>query len=278
MQISGNTRLIAHLGYPTKSFKAPMIYNPWFENQGVDVKVVPMGITPTDYAALIPALFTLTNIAGALVTMPHKVATCGVVDHMSPTATIAGACNAIRREADGTLSGEMFDGDGFVRGIARKGFQPNGARALVVGSGGVGSAIAASLAAAGVSALTLYDSSSQAAEALARRLQHHYPRLALKVMENDPTGHQLVVNATPLGMHDRDPLPIAVDKLTSEMMVGEVVMTQEFTPFLNAALAQGCTVQKGTDMLFEMIPAYLDFFHLPVATPEQLRALAQIRY
>ena len=94
MQISGHTRLIAHLGYPTASFKAPMIYNPWFENQAVDVKVVPMGVTPEDYAALIPALFSLTNICGALVTMPHKVATCALVDRLSPTAQIAGACNA----------------------------------------------------------------------------------------------------------------------------------------------------------------------------------------
>lgn len=157
MVISGNTRLIAHLGYPTASFKAPMIYNPWFVDQQVDVKVVPMGVRPEDYAAFIPPLFTMTNIIGALVTMPHKIATCDLVQRLSPTAAIAGACNAIRREADGSLSGDMFDGEGFVLGLRRKGFNPQGTRALVVGSGGVGSAIAASLAAAGVSALTLYD-------------------------------------------------------------------------------------------------------------------------
>ena len=99
MVISGNTRLIAHLGYPTASFKAPMIYNPWFVDQQVDVKVVPMGVRPEDYAAFIPPLFTMTNIIGALVTMPHKIATCDLVQRLSPTAAIAGACNAIRREA-----------------------------------------------------------------------------------------------------------------------------------------------------------------------------------
>ena len=98
MVISGNTRLIAHLGYPTASFKAPMIYNPWFVDQQVDVKVVPMGVKPEDYAAFIPPLFTMTNIIGALVTMPHKIATCELVQRLSPTAAIAGACNAIRRE------------------------------------------------------------------------------------------------------------------------------------------------------------------------------------
>lgn len=278
MQISGHTRLIAHLGYPTESFKAPMIYNPWFADQGADVKVVPMGVKPEDYAALIPTLFSLTNIAGALVTMPHKVATCALVDHLSPTAQIAGACNAIRREADGTLTGDMFDGDGFVRGIQRKGFRTAGARALVVGCGGVGSAIAASLAAAGARALTLFDARESTAQALAERLQLHYPRLTLTLMSNDPAGHGLVVNATPLGMSPGDPLPMDIERVDPGAFVGEVVMKQEYTPLLQAAMARGCAVQRGTDMLFEMIPAYLDFFHLPVATPEQLQALAQIRY
>ena len=278
MVISGNTRLIAHLGYPTASFKAPMIYNPWLVNQQVDVKVVPMGVKPEDYAAFIAPLFSMTNIVGALVTMPHKIATCGLVQHLSPAAAIAGACNAIRREADGSLSGDMFDGDGFVLGLRRKGFQPQGARALVVGCGGVGSAIAASLAAAGVSALTLYDSHPQAAQALAGRLLQHYPALDLSLMQRDPQGHDLVVNATPLGMKADDPLPLDPQRLSPACWVGEVVMTHEMTPLLRAAQARGCAIQCGTDMLFEMIPAYLRFFSLPVATPERLRELAEIRY
>ncbi|STT04286.1 shikimate 5-dehydrogenase [Klebsiella pneumoniae] len=126
MVISGNTRLIAHLGYPTASFKAPMIYNPWFVDQQVDVKVVPMGVRPEDYAAFIPPLFTMTNIIGALVTMPHKIATCDLVQRLSPTAAIAGACNAIRREADGSLSGDMFDGEGFVLACVVKGLTRRG--------------------------------------------------------------------------------------------------------------------------------------------------------
>lgn len=278
MIISGNTQLIAHLGYPTGGFKAPMIYNPWFDRQQVDVKVVPTGVKPEALATVVPALFTLTNIIGALVTMPHKIATCGLVHRLSPTAAIAGACNAIRREADGTLSGDMFDGDGFVLGIRRKGFQPEGARALVVGCGGVGSAIAASLAAAGVRALTLYDSHADAAHALAARLLQHYPLLDISLMQRDPQGHDLVVNATPLGMKVGDPLPLDPQRLTPGTWVGEVVMTQAFTPLLQAAQARDCPVQRGTDMLFEMIPAYLRFFNLPVATPEQLRELAEIRY
>ncbi|HEY2455274.1 MAG TPA: shikimate dehydrogenase [Scandinavium sp.] len=277
MMISGNTRLIAHLGWPTESFKAPMIYNPWLEAQSVDVKVVPMGVRPEAFAAFVPALFQMTNLVGALVTMPHKVVAAGLMQQLSPTAAIAGACNAIRREKDGTLTGEMFDGDGFVQGILRKGFMPENARALVVGCGGVGSAIAASLAAEGVPSLTLFDSREQTAQALAMRLLRHYPALDIMLMRNDPQGHSLVVNATPMGMSPDDPLPLDVTRLAPETFVGEVVMSQTWTPFLQAAMARDCLVQRGTDMLFEMIPAYLRFFGLPVATPDQLRERAEIR-
>jgi shikimate dehydrogenase len=277
MMISGNTRLIAHLGWPTASFKAPMIYNPWLEAQDVDVKVVPMGVRPEAYATFLPALFEMTNLVGALVTMPHKVVTAGLVQQLSPTAAIAGACNAVRREADGTLTGDMFDGEGFVQGILRKGFVPENARALVVGCGGVGSAIAASLAAAGVPSLTLFDAREQTAQVLVMRLRRHYPSLEVTVMQNDPQGHSLVVNATPLGMSLTDPLPLDVTRLAPGTFVGEVVMSQTWTPFLQAAKARDCLVQRGTDMLFEMIPAYLRFFGLPIATPDQLRERAEIR-
>lgn len=275
--ISGRTRLIAHLGVPTESFKAPMIYNPWFEHAGVDAVVVPMGCEAADYPDFLRLVFRLRNIAGALITMPHKVTTVSLLDEASPIVEVAGACNAVRPGPDGTLIGDMFDGEGFVRGAERKGAKLSGATALVVGSGGVGSAIAASLARAGVRRLALYDSRSDAMEALATRLRRHYPALEVTVGSNDPTGFDIVVNATPLGMEPGDPMPLDTARLASETFVGEVVMKQEQTPFLAAAAARGCRTQVGTDMLFEQIPAYLDFFGLPSTTPEELRRLARLR-
>jgi shikimate dehydrogenase len=171
----------------------------------------------------------------------------------------------------------MFDGEGFVRGVLRKGRRVAGARALVVGAGGVGSAIAASLARAGVAELSLFDAYPLAAEQLAARLREHYPDLALRIGANDPAGCDIVVNATPLGMKDGDPLPLDVSRLSPESFVGEVVMASEITPFLAAARARGCGIQIGTDMLFEQIPAYLEFFGLPTTTPEDLRAVARLR-
>jgi shikimate dehydrogenase len=276
--ISGKTLLIAHLGYPTEAFKAPMIYNPWFEKTGIDAVVVPMGVQALDYPGVLEALARLTNLRGALVTMPHKVATLALVAEATPAAQIAGACNALLKRADGSWLGDQFDGAGFVRGVERKGRAIGGTRAIVSGAGGVGSAIAASLAAGGAAELMLFDRDPRAAEALRERLLAHYPALAVGIGSNDPAGFDLVVNATPLGMRDDDPLPFDVTRIAPSAFVGEVVMKSEVTPLLRAARARGCATQPGTDMLFEMIPAYLEFFGFASATPDELRAVAQIRY
>jgi shikimate dehydrogenase len=276
--ISGKTKVIAHLGYPTESFKAPMIYNPWFEKSGIDAVVVPMGVRSEDYRAFLPMVFRLSNIAGALVTMPHKVTTVELLDEASTTAKVAGSCNAVKAGADGRLIGDMFDGEGFVRGVLRKGRKLEGAKALVVGSGGVGSAIAASLAKAGVSKLGVFDAHTPMMDGLAGRLRANYPDLEVAAGAKDPAGYDVVVNATPLGMKEGDPLPVDVERIDPATFVGEVVMKTEITPFLAAARARGCAYQIGTDMLFEQIPAYLEFFGFGSATADELRDVATISY
>ncbi len=276
--ISGKTTLIAHIGYPTETFKSPMIYNPWFEQKGIDAVVVPMGVKAEDYAQSLAAITRFTNLRGALVTMPHKVVTVDLVDEVTPAVRIAGACNAVLKRPDGTLLGDQFDGAGFVRGVLNKGRTLKGARVLVSGAGGGGSAIAASLAAAGVGELALYDTRAESAEGLAQRLREHYPALTVRTGSNDPDGFEVVVNATPMGMKEDDPLPFDIARIAPGCFVGEVVMKSEYTPLLRAARDKGCEVQVGTDMLFEMIPAYLEFFGFGSATAEELRRTAAIAY
>ena len=276
--IRGTTKLIAHLGFPTTAFKAPMIYNPWFQHRGIDAVVVPMGVTPEDYAQFLPLVFRLSNIHGALVTMPHKVATVALADRVSVTAQIAGSANALRLGSDGLLEADMFDGEGFVGGLVGKGQEITGRSALVVGSGGVGSAIAASLAKAGAGRLALFDPNAAGAEALAGRLRAAYPDLQVQTGLNDPAGFDIVVNASPLGMKPDDPMPMDVARIDPATFVGEVVMKAEMTPFLAAAAARGCRYQVGTDMLFEQIRAYLDFFGFGKPPVQELRDHAAISY
>ncbi len=223
-------------------------------------------------------MFALSNIRGALITMPHKVTTVGLLDEASPAVQIAGACNAVRRDETGRLIGDMFDGEGFVRGLLRKGCTLRGARALVVGAGGVGSAIAASLA-----------GRRRRRDRPVRRTRANLPRrwpsgcartipaLEVTTGSNDPAGFDVVVNATPMGMNDGDELPMDVSRIAPDAFVGEVVMKTEMTAFLKAAQQRGCRFQIGSDMLFEQIPAYLEFFGFPTTTPENLRAVATLK-
>jgi len=273
--ISGTSTLIAHLGYPTHTFKSSLICNPWFEKNGIDAVVVPMAIRAEGYPDFFRSVFTLANLRGALVTMPHKVSTMELVDEISPTAAIAGATNAVLRREDGSLLADQFDGAGFVRGVLRQGFDPSGKRALVVGNGGVGSPIAASLVGVGLAEIGLFDPDRAASEALAQRISVHYPDVEIVVGSRDPEGYDLIVNATPLGMRDGDPLPVDVHRIVPGSYVGDVVLNTDVTPFLQEAKDKGCTIQVGSDMLFELIPAYLEFFGFEGATPDELRALTQ---
>ncbi|WP_420392464.1 shikimate dehydrogenase family protein [Acuticoccus sp.] len=275
-RITGCTAILAHLGVPTEGFAAPKIYNPYFAARGIDAAVVPLGASADDFATLLPLVMRLSNVRGALVTMPHKSTTLGLVDDASPTARLAGACNAVRRAADERLVGDMFDGEGVVRAMARAGRSPFGASALVVGSGGAGSAIAAALATAGVARLGLADVDRVRSEVLAARLAAHRTDLALVVGDADPSGWDLVINATPLGMKPADPLPFDPSRLREGTHVGDVVLSAGESALVAAARARGCTVTTGYDMLFEMIPAYLEFFGLPTTTPDTLRRLADL--
>jgi shikimate dehydrogenase len=276
--IDGKTKLIAHIGYPTATFKSSMIYNPYFVARGINAAVIPMGCRAEDYDSFLTLVFRLSNVHGALITMPHKVRTLDLVDEASISAKIAGACNGVRIDERGLMIGDMFDGEGFARGLARKGRRIAGASVLVAGCGGVGSAIAASLAKEGATKLALYDAFVPAMSALASRLKTHYPKLDVVTGSADPSGYDIVVNATPLGMKKDDPLPIDVKRISPATFVGEVVMKEEITPFLAAVRAKGCEYQVGTDMLFEQIPAYLEFFGFGTATSDELRKLAQIHY
>jgi len=276
--IDGSTEIIAHLGYPTHAFKAPLVYNPYFEAAGINAVVVPMGCKAESFEAVLKGLFQLENLRGALITMPHKVSVVELLDEATASVRVAGACNAVKRLPDGRLLGDQFDGTGFVRGLERKGLRLPGARALVVGCGGVGSAIAASLAAAHTAHIELFDLNSASADDLAERLHAHFPAVEVSTGHNDPAGFDLVVNATPMGMNPGDPLPVDVARLAPGTFVGEVVMKNEMTAFLQAAQARGCQVQVGSDMLFEMIPPYLEFFGFTTTTPERLRAVSQLQY
>jgi shikimate dehydrogenase len=235
-----------------------------------------MGSSPRTIGSSFRCFFKMSNIRGALVMMPHKVTTTELVDELTPIALVAGASNAVLVCTDGSLLGDQFDGAGFARGVARKGFDATGKSALVVGNGGVGSLIAASLVDAGLSRIGLFDRFIKASDALAERLNKHYPDVEVTIGSKDPEGYDLVVNATPLGMKDDDPMPIEADRIAPSTFVADVVMKQTITPFLQAAIDKGCQIQIGKEHALRADSGLSGVLRFRVDDPDELRAVSQI--
>jgi len=273
LPISGTTLLYPVIGHPVGQVKAPMLFNKVFAANGIDAVVVPMEIAPADLTRAGPALFSVRNVRGAMVTIPHKPACIEFLDDMSPAVRAAGACNAILKRDDGSLYGELFDGVGFVAGLKRAGIEVRGRRCLVVGSGGVGAAIAVALAEAAAAAVAINDLNPQSAARPAERLSHFTACPEVLVATNDPAGFDLVVNATPLGLNEADPLPIAVERVAPGAVVADVVMKVDLTPLLRAAGARGCMIHMGREMFIEMAPLYLSLFGYDGYTSDGIRTL-----
>ena len=261
--IRGTTQIYPVIGYPVSQVKAPTLYNALFNRTGQDIVVVPIEIAPDDYAVVLPALLRAKNIRGAMIAIPHKVATRALLDDCSLAVKISGSCNAVVKRSDGTLYGDMFDGIGFVRAAERAGFHVHGKRCLVVGAGGAGAAIATALAQAQSAVIRLFDTRSEHSAMLAAMLQSHFPATHIEAGKNQLSGFDLVVNATPLGMSPHDPLPVNVDQIEPGMTIGEIVMKQDVTPLVAAARARGCRTVLGKEMLHEQMPLYLEFLGLP---------------
>ena len=235
-----------------------------------------MGVRTEDYPGFLRALFQATNVDGALITMPHKAATLGLVDEVSASARIAGACNAVRKRPGGSLFGDLFDGSGFIAALHHRDFAFPGAACYVLGAGGVGRAISGALAAEGVASIRVVDADERAERDVGERISSQFPGVAIRTGASSLAGHTLVVNATPLGSRSHDDVPFDLDALAPAMLVADVVMATHPTPLMVGAAERGCTVQPGIDMLFAQIPLYLEFFGFGRPGEDELRKVARL--
>ena len=256
--ITGRTALLAIVADPVAQARAPVLVNRALAERGVDAVLVPLHVGSDGLAALLHALRGVRNFAGGLFSMPHKTALVALLDDVAPEARRVGACNVVRREPDGRLVGTMYDGEGFVAGLRGAGHDVRGRRVLLAGAGGAAAAIAFALGKHGAAALTIHNRTAATAESLAARVRGAWPALRV-ALGSDKRGHDVVVNATSLGMRPGDPLPLDVAGLGPEMLAADVVISSTPTPFLAAAAARGATVHHGEPMLAAQIELILDF-------------------
>jgi shikimate dehydrogenase len=245
--LNGATRIHVTIGDPIAQVKSPAGITQGFASHGKDAIMVPLQVKPADIEDFFRLAKKLPNLDGIVITVPHKPAAFRHCDTTTDRARVLEVCNVMRRNADGRWHGDMTDGGGFTGALARSGFDPKGKRALQVGAGGAGSALALSLCMEGVSALSLCDSDAAKRDALIARLARHGHKVTA-VDKADPTGHDFVVNATPAGMREGDPLPVDTAKLDGRMFVADIITMPLLTPLLAAARAKGCRTQNGQDM------------------------------
>ena len=257
--ITGTTRIVGIIADPVAHVRTPQVMNAYFADHGIDAVMVPMHVARDGVSSVLAAARQLRNLAGLIVTVPHKTTVVDLCDEVCEQARLVGAANAIRRSADGQLVCDMFDGQGFLGGLLANGIDPRGKKVLLLGAGGAASAIAFSLAGRGASALTIANRTQEKARALAGRVAAAFP--ACRVMNGppDPTGFDLVVNGTSLGLKPNDPLPIAPDTLASNTIVAEVVMKPERTALIDAAASKGCPVHLGRHMLEAQVRLLAEF-------------------
>jgi shikimate dehydrogenase len=193
-------------------------------------------------------LFATLNVDGILVTMPHKFAAFAHCATSSERARMLGVVSVIRRNPDRTWHGDVLDGVAFVRAQKDHGAHIEGARALLVGAGGAGRAIAVALLDAGIRELIVHDSVASRATTLLDLISKVGDD-RVKAGPPDPASCDLVFNATPLGMDESDSLPVNAALLNSSMFVGDVIAGHGVTPFLRAAQETGCKTADGDDMV-----------------------------
>jgi shikimate dehydrogenase len=255
---TGATRLYVIVGDPIAQVRSPAGVSAAFAARGHDGILMPVQVAPADLTDFLSVATRLKNLDGIVVTVPHKFACYQACTSATERAHFLGVVNLMRRRADGSWHGDMVDGLGFLGAARAKGIDPRGMRALLVGAGGAGSAIALELVEAGVSELAIHDGLAGRRDALIGRL-NALGKALVRAGTMDPAGFDFVANATPAGMKDGDPLPVDVARLAPSAYCGCVITRPEVSPFIAAARKLGCVTATGTDMYQQHQSIMVDF-------------------
>ncbi len=256
--LNGATRLHYIVGDPIAQVKSPAGVTQAYQQRGHNAYVMPAHVSPADLAAWLAGVSLAKNVDGVIATVPHKFACFDLCATTSERAAFLHTVNTMRRNTDGSWHGDMFDGLGFVAAMRDKGCEPEGKKALLVGAGGAGSAIAHALVMAGVSQLAIHDEDDTRRGTLVDRLAG-LGRCPVTHGSADPAGFDIVLNATPAGMEAADPYPLDVTRLTAAMFVGCVITAPAITPLVAVARAKGCAIMTGADMFDRVRDLMVDF-------------------
>jgi shikimate dehydrogenase len=257
--VDGATRLFGIIGDPITQVGSPRMFTGLFRAAGRNALMMPLHVKPDRFDETVRGLKALANLDGIVITIPYKARILAHVDRVLPMGEKVGAINAMRRDANGGWTGDMFDGRGLVRALRARDLDPAGRRAMLIGAGGAGSALAIALADAGAKAIAIPDTAPAKSAALAARVAKYFPGCQATVAAPTGDGHDILINASPIGMDPGDGLPAPLGRLDPKLLVFDVVLKSEPTPLLRHAESCGCRTLGGGAMMEAQADAMLEF-------------------
>jgi shikimate dehydrogenase len=257
--VSGMMRVVVHMAWPSSHLRTASFFNPRCVERGINATLVPWEVRPENLASAWDGLRHVENLAGVILTLPHKQAAANLCDFLEGDAAALQVVNVARRLTDGVFAGRMYDGVGLVQGMKNQGLVLEGKRTLLLGAGGAATAIALSLARSGVACITIANRSIEKATQLVELVEHEHPGVRIESGPADPSGQEIVINATSLGLKPDDPLPCDCSRIDAGTIVAEVVMQPPVTRFLGAAAERGAIVHKGEHMITAQVDLLIDF-------------------
>jgi shikimate dehydrogenase len=251
-RISGKTRLLALIGQPVGHSLSPEMHNAAFVADGLDFVYVCLDVDPDELPAAVTGLEAL-KLRGFNVTMPHKRAMISLVDELDEEARISGALNTVVIEASG-LRGFNTDGGGMVMACQEAGIELSGRSVLLLGAGGTAAAIAVAFGKAGVGELHIANRNVERAAQLRDDLHETGMKglavHALDALQKTAPDAEVVINATPLGMREGDPMPVPSGYVRKGRAFCDAVYRPgSQTPLVRLARERGATVVAGDRML-----------------------------
>lgn len=260
--VTAATRVVFMIGTPIAQVRSPTLFNRYFAERRIDRIMVPLEVSVETLAGFVAMVREAENCDGFVATLPHKRALLTMVDEAGPTARALESVNAVRRNPDGRLFGDMADGAGFWNGARAAGFEPFGQSAVLAGAGAAGTAIAFEFAQRGGRRLAIWSRSDDEVGALARRLAGTGIEVVTGLPESLDS-YDIAINATPLGM-DYAPgsafSPELVATLPTGAFAADAITEPTVTQFLAAARACGLRTIDGRAMAcgqFELLRAFV---------------------
>lgn len=258
MQLDGETRIYPIIGDPIAQVRSPKFLTGIFARRGINAIVPPLHIRPENIPAAMAGFRGMENLGGVVVTIPHKIAAIDYCDEVSDRARFVGSVNVIHKTADQRWIGDNVDGIGYMDGVQALGFDVAGKRALLVGVGGAGSAVAFEILSRGAAHLKIADLDAVRRDAVIAALDERFPG-KVGIGSDDPTGVDFIANVTPCGMHAGDPFPADPARMHKAQFVADSITRPEVTPMLEAARALGCGTMTGAGMFNAEAERLVDF-------------------